>query len=115
MKSWLSLARTAGILYLIFAVFSCGVLWIWLGGTSWQTHREQLPTVPGAVQLLSVIAALTIASVVLGALLTARARVNVVLIIGGAVTAFVALWWNIVAPLFWFAPVAFMFLAYRKQ
>jgi hypothetical protein len=113
MKTWLSLARTAGILYLIFAVFSCAVLWIWLGGTSW--HCEQLPTIPGAVELLSVIGALATASVVLGALLTTRAKVNLSLLVGGAVTAVAAVWWNIVAPLFWSAPVAFMSFAYRRQ
>src|SRR4051794_2577443 len=88
-----SLARTAGILYLIFAIFSCAVLWVWLGGTSWQTHREQLPTVPGELELLSVIGALTAASLALGVRLTLRASVSRPLLIGGAVTALTALWW----------------------
>lgn len=74
MKKWLSPARAAGILYLQFTVLCVAVLWLFLGalldGSSWQRLRSELPTIPGAVELVTVIVVLAVATFALGAWLT---------------------------------------------
>ena|SRR5688572_26252900 len=114
MKTWLSPARTAGILYLQFTLFSAAILWLTLGDSSWERLREELPKIPGAVEGFSAIAGLTAASAVLGTWLTVRAKVNVVALVAGAIAALVAVWWTVLAGAFLIAPLAFMVFAYRK-
>ena len=114
MKTWLSPARSAGILYLQFSVLCLAALWLWLGDWSWQDLRHQLPNIAGAMELLAVLMALTLASAVLGTWLTFRARVNILLVALGAITAIAASWWHLLAAVFWSVPVALMLFAYKK-
>jgi hypothetical protein len=97
MKHWFTYARTAGILYLQFAAFATAVLWLWLSGDSFQTHRELLPTIPGAVQLFGVIVALTVSSLSLGIWLIFRSTVNPAQLITAVVISLTAVWWNVLA------------------
>ncbi|MEQ1775591.1 MAG: hypothetical protein ABL891_17580 [Burkholderiales bacterium] len=115
MKKFLNFARTAGIIYLQFAIFSAAVLWLWLGDSPWETHARLLPTIPGAVELLTVIVILMVASVLLGTWLTVRAKVNLVVLGAGVLVAIAAIWWNILAMAFWIAPLPFMLLAYKRE
>jgi len=115
MKKFLNSARAAGILYLQFAIFSAAVLWLWLSDSPWETHARLLPTVPGAVELLAVIVALMVASLVLGGWLTVRAKVNLTVLGAGVLVAIAAIWWNILAMAFWVAPLPFMWVAYRAR
>lgn len=98
MKKWLSPARAAGILYLQFTVLCVAVLWLFLGalldGSSWQRLRSELPTIPGAVELVTVIVVLAVATFALGAWLTLRAKVNLTILVCGAATAVAAFWWS---------------------
>jgi hypothetical protein len=115
MKKLLNSARTAGILYLQFAIFSAAVLWLWLSDSPWEAHARLLPTIPGAIELLAVIAALMVASIVLGGWLTVRAKVNLTVLGAGVLVAIVAIWWNILAMAFWVAPLPFMWVAYKSR
>jgi len=114
MKAWLSPARTAGILYLQFTLFSAAVLWLTLGDSSWKSIREEWPKIPGAVEVLTAMAVLTAASAALGTWLTVRARVNVVALVAGAIAAAVAAWWTVLAAAFLIAPLGFMLFAYKR-
>ena len=115
MRKFLSSGRTAGILYLQFAIFSAVVLWMWLGDSPWETHAQLLPTIPGAVELLAVIVVLFVASLVLGGWLTIRAKVNLAVLAAGVLVAIAAIWWNVLAVAFWIAPLPFMWVAYKAR
>lgn len=118
MKKWLSPARAAGILYLQFTVLCVAVLWLFLGalldGSSWQRLRSELPTIPGAVELVTVIVVLAVATFALGAWLTLRAKVNLTILVCGAATAVAAFWWSVVTAAFLLAPLGFAVFAYKK-
>ena len=112
MKKSRTSAITAGILYLMFGGFAAAVLIIWTGDNPVDALRL-LPTVPGAVELFSVVAALMLASFVVGGVLVLRSRVSVVVLVVSLVMAAVGIAWNVVAALFWLAPVPFIWIAYR--
>ena len=105
-------ALTAGVLYLLFGIFAAAVLILWAGDSPMDAIRS-LPTVPGAVELFSVVAALMVASFVIGGVLLLRSRVSIVILVAGLVMAAVGIRWNVVAALFWLAPLPFMWIAYR--
>ena len=112
MKKSRTSALTAGILYLMFGVFAAAVLIIWAGDNPVAAVRS-LPTVLGAVELFSVVAALMVASFVVGGVLLLRSRVSVVVLVVSLLMATVGIAWNVVAALFWLAPVPFVWIAYR--
>ena len=105
-------ALTAGVLYLLFGIFAAAVLILWAGDSPMDAIRS-LPTVPGAVELFSVVAALMAASFVIGGILLLRSRVSIVILVAGLVMAAVGIMWNVVAALFWLAPLPFVWIAYR--
>jgi len=96
----------------MFGVFAAAVLIIWAGDNPVDAVRS-LPTVPGAVELFSVVAALMVASLVVGGILLLHSRVSIVILAAGLTMAAVGVAWNIVAALFWLAPIPFMWIAYR--
>ena len=108
-------ARIAGILYLQFAFFTAAVLYLWLGDASIQSFVRDLPTIPGAVELLCVIIVLMVASLALGGWLTVHNKVNKGLLITSILVAATAIWWNVLAVAFWLAPAPFLWLAYKSK
>ena len=105
-------AIVAAALYLMFGVFAAAVLVGWSGDSPAEAIRS-LPTIPGAVEVFSVAAVLIVASFVLAGVLLFRARVSVVVLVASIVMAVVGVAWNIVAALFWLAPVPFVWIAYH--
>jgi hypothetical protein len=103
---------TAGILYLIFGIFAAAVLILWAGDSPMDVIRS-LPTVPGAVELFSVVTALMVASIVIGCILLTHSRVKVIVLVAGLIMAAVGVMWNVVAALFWLTPLPFMWIAYH--
>jgi hypothetical protein len=114
MKNSRASTLTAGVLYLLFGIFAAAVL-ILLAGDSPMDAIRSLPIVPGAVELFSVVAALMVASFVIGGILLMHSQVSVVVLVAGLVMAAVGVMWNVVAALFWLAPLPFMWIAYRAQ
>ncbi len=98
-----------------FTFFSAAVLYLWLGDASIQSSVRDLPTIPGAVELLCIIIVLMVASLALGGWLTVRNKVNKVILIASVLLAALAIWWNILAVAFWLAPVLFLWMAYRSK
>ena len=90
-------------------------MYLWLGDASIQSSVRDLPTIPGAVELLFIIIVLMVASLALGGWLTVRNKVNKVILIASVLVAAIAIWWNILAVAFWLAPVAFLWMAYRSK
>lgn len=112
MKKSRAAALTAGVLYLMFGVFAAAVLIVWAGDNPVDAVRS-LPTVPGAVELFSVVAALMVASFVVGSILLLRSLVSLVVLVAGLAMTAVGITWNVAAALFWLAPVPFIWVAYR--
>lgn len=112
MKKSRTSALTAGILYLMFGVFAAAVLIIWAGAKPVDAVRS-LSTVPGALQFFLVVAALMVASFSVGGVLLLRLRVSLVVFVVSVLMAAVGIAWNVVAALFWLAPVPFVWMAYR--
>ena len=103
-------AITAGILYLIFAVFATAVL-----GITWFTPPrftiDALLSTPGAVKLFSVTLFLLLSSAAMGSYLVIRARANKSLLAASAALACVGFAWNILAVVFWLLPLLFIWRA----
>jgi hypothetical protein len=114
MKKRQGSAWTAGALYLMFAVFSAGVLLLSRGEVPIDQFLGTIRAIPGAVEFLSVVVGLAVASLLMGAWLFFRRRVNVVVLIVGAVMAAVAITWNVMAVLFWLAPLPLLWISYRS-
>lgn len=114
MKKQRHSAVIAGILYWLFGVFAAAVLVGWAGDNPVGAVRS-LPTVPGAVEVFSVVGALMVTSFIVGSMLLVRSRVGAVVLAASFAMAAVGIAWNIVAVVFWLAPVPFVWVAYRAR
>lgn len=115
MKKSSHLARIAGVLYLQFSVFSAGVMYIFFSDVQLKTTINELTKIHGATELLTVIAALSLASLALGSWLTLNNKVNKTTLILSALVATAAIFWNVLAFIFWLIPIVFLTIAYRSQ
>ena len=115
MKKPSSLARIAGVLYLQFAIFSAAVMYIFFSDTQLKTTINELTKISGATELLTVIALLFLASLALGILLTLSNKVYKTTLILSVLVATVAVFWNVLAFVFWLTPIVLLTLAYRLQ
>lgn len=116
MNRRLGLALVAGVIYLEFAVFSAGTLWLWHGySTSGGADLDALLAIPGAVQLLAVTGALLLATLFLGGWLSICRCVNRVHLGCGIAVVIVAIGWNYVVAAFLAAPVALLCFAYASK
>lgn len=107
-------AITAGILCGIFAVFAAATFALWAGDDIVAAFKS-IPGIPGAMELFVVVAVLMIGSSVVAALLFFRVRVGLYVLISSVVISAGAVAWNVIAALFWLAPVPFVWLAYRAR
>jgi hypothetical protein len=71
--------------------------------------------VPGAVEVFSLVAALMVASFIVGGVLLFRSRISIVVLVASIIMAAVGVMWSIVAALFWLAPVPFVWAAYHAR
>lgn len=110
------LALVAGVIYLAFAVFSAGTLWLWLGyATSGGTDFDALPGIPGAVELLVVFGALLLATLFLGGWLSICRSVNRIHLGCGIAVVIVAIGWNYGVAALLAVPVALLCFAYAAN
>ncbi|MDZ4211965.1 MAG: hypothetical protein U1C59_09670 [Methylotenera sp.] len=115
MKKPSHLARIAGVLYLQFAVFSAGVMYIFFSGAQLKATINELTKIPSATELFSIIAVLFLASLALGIWLTLSNKVYKTTLILSVLVAAAAIFWNVLAFVFWLSPIVFLTLAYRSQ
>lgn len=108
------LAFVAGGIYLEFAVFSAGTLWLWLGYSGY-TDFDALLAIPGAVQLFAVIGALLLATLFLGGWLSIGRCVNGVHLGCCIAVVIVAIGWNCVVATVLVVPVALLCFAYTSK
>ncbi len=90
-------------------------MWVGFGDTPWIELERSLATIPGDMELFFVPVCLAAISVVLGGWLTIRAKVSVLVLGAGIIVAIAAIWWNIIAMIFWLVPLPFMWLAYKSK
>lgn len=98
----------------MFGVFAASMFVLWAGDNP-RVAFASLSTVPSATETFSIVAALMLASFTLGGVLFARRKVGALVLAASFVIAVVGIAWNIIAFLFWLAPIPFVWMAYRGR
>ena len=110
------LALVAGVIYLEFALFSAGTLWLWLGySNSGSTEFESVLAIPGAVEFLSVAGTLLLATLLLGGSLSICRCICRVHLGCGITVVILAIGWNYLVATVLAVPVALLCFAYTSK